>query len=59
MKVKCGDIFRMGKHRLMCSNATCENDVIKLINNEKINLVLTDPPYGMKVQYKNYAKRIE
>ena len=34
----------------MCGDATKREDVLKLVGSEKINLVLTDPPYGMKIQ---------
>ncbi len=37
----------------MCGDATNPDDVARLINNNKINLVLTDPPYGINVQNKN------
>ena len=44
-----GEICNLGQHRLMCGDATKPDDVAKLINDEKIDLVLTDPPYGMKI----------
>ncbi|MBQ6737277.1 MAG: site-specific DNA-methyltransferase [Synergistaceae bacterium] len=49
-EVKRGDIFSLGNHRLMCGDATNVDDVKKLIDGETVNLCLTDPPYGMKVQ---------
>ena len=51
--IKYGDIFTLGNHRLMCGDATNRDDVYKLINGEHVNLVLTDPPYGMKCQDKD------
>ena len=48
--MKYGDIYLLGQHKLMCGDATKRDDVLKLVSNEKINLVLTDPPYGMKIQ---------
>ena len=51
--IKYGDIIELGPHRLMCGDATKREDVEKLIDGEKINLVLTDPPYGMKCQDKD------
>ena len=48
--MKYGEIIELGKHRLMCGDATSREDVMKLIGNDKVNLVLTDPPYGMKAQ---------
>lgn len=42
-----GDIFRLGEHRLACGSASDETLVKKLVSNDKIDLVLTDPPYGI------------
>ena len=43
-----GDIWILGDHRLMCGDSTSENDVKALMQDEKADLVFTDPPYGMK-----------
>ena len=43
---KQGDIWQLGRHRLMCGDSTSITDVEKLMNGNKIDLVLTDPPYG-------------
>ena len=50
-----GEIYRLGQHRLMCGDATSRADVFKLVNigDEKIKLVLTDPPYGGQIQNKD------
>ena len=42
---KLGDIWTLGRHRLMCGDST--TDVIKLIGEEQISLLMTDPPYGI------------
>lgn len=47
-KAKYGDIYKLGNHRLMCGDSTKEEDVAKLMNGEKADMVFTDPPYGMK-----------
>lgn len=44
-----GDIWLLGKHRLMCGDSTMIDDVEKLMNGEKADMVFTDPPYGMKL----------
>lgn len=44
---KLGDIYQLGRHRLMCGSATSIEDVESLLNGDCINLVYTDPPYGM------------
>lgn len=47
-RCKLGDIWQLGSHRLMCGNSTKVDDVEKLMNGEKADMVFTDPPYGMK-----------
>jgi len=47
VKSKLGDIWILGDHRLLCGDSTKEQDVLKLINNTKIDLIFTDPPYGI------------
>ena len=47
-KAKLGDIYQLGNHRLMCGDGTSEEDVAKLMNGVKADMVFTDPPYGMK-----------
>ena len=44
---KLGDIYQLGNHRLMCGDSTSIDAVEKLINNAKIDLCYTDPPYGI------------
>ena len=48
-RVKLGDVWQLGKHRLMCGDSTKESDVAKLMNGEKADMVFTDPPYGMNL----------
>lgn len=48
-KAKPGQIYRLGRHRLMCGDSTSREDVEKLIDGEKIALALTDPPYGVNI----------
>lgn len=45
--VKRGDIWTVGRHRLMCGDATSAEDVAALMEGRKANLILTDPPYGV------------
>ena len=48
-RAKLGDIYQLGRHRLMCGDSTDVNAVNKLINDTEIELLLTDPPYGISV----------
>jgi DNA modification methylase len=56
--VKPGDLWMVGRHRLLCGDATKIEDVTRLMDGKKANLVLTDPPYnvdfesssGLKIQ---------
>lgn len=45
--VEKGDVWVVGRHRLVCGDATNEDDVAKLMDGKKANLILTDPPYGV------------
>lgn len=56
--VKPGDVWFLGRHRLMCGDATSAKDVATLMDGKKANLIVTDPPYnvdfksasGLKIQ---------
>jgi hypothetical protein len=45
-KSKLGEIYQLGNHRLMCGDATNIEDVEKLMDGQKADLVVTDPPYN-------------
>lgn len=45
-----GDIWILGRHRLMCGDSTDAGSVALLMNGEKADMVFTDPPYGMGKQ---------
>jgi len=53
-KSKRGKIYQLGRHRLMCGDATKETDVAKLMDGKKANMVFTDPPYGIGYKYSSY-----
>jgi len=44
---KTGDVWMLGKHRLMCGDSTSENDVNRLMVGRRADMVFTDPPYGV------------
>lgn len=45
-----GDVWLLGRHRLMCGDSTKEADVSKLMGGEQAHLLLTDPPYNVDYQ---------
>ena len=45
---KLGDIWQLGRHRLMCGDSTDREMVELLMDGNKADMVFTDPPYGMK-----------
>jgi|LSQX01.3.fsa_nt_gb DNA modification methylase len=44
---KTGDIWKLGRHKLLCGDSTKSEDVEKLFGNEKADLIVTDPPYNV------------
>jgi len=49
-KTKLGDIWVLGNHRLMCGDSTSIDAVDTLLENQKADLVFTDPPYGVSYE---------
>jgi DNA modification methylase len=47
---KPGDIWILGKHRLMCGDSTSVDAVDRLMNGDKADMVFTDPPYNVAMQ---------
>lgn len=49
-KAKRGDIYQLGRHRLMCGDSTSSDDVFKLVGGNTspaVDLLITDPPYNV------------
>ena len=57
-KSKLGDVYILGKHRLMCGDSTNPQHVDKLLNGENPILMVTDPPYGVnyKPEWRNEVR---
>ncbi len=54
---KRGDIFVLGKHKVMCGDSTLDTDVKALLGEEIIDMIFTDPPYN--VDYEGTAGKIQ
>jgi DNA modification methylase len=51
-KTKLGDIYQLGKHRLMCGDSCSTNDMEKLCDGQLVDMWLTDPPYNVAYEGK-------
>lgn len=49
-RVKAGEIWQLGEHRLMCGDSTNKDDVARLMNGTVADLVFTDPPYQLETK---------
>lgn len=49
-RMKAGEVWQLGRHRLMCGDSTEKADVLKLLNGAKADMVFTDPPYGVNIE---------
>jgi len=49
--IQRGDVYVLRNHRLMCGDATSHGDVQQLMNGEKADMIYTDPPYNVHVNY--------
>jgi len=45
-----GEVYQLGRHKLMCGDSTKIEDVEKLMNGQKADMIFTDPPYGVNYQ---------
>lgn len=49
-KSKYGDLFQLGRHRLLCGGTTRREDVERLMQGEMADMVFTDPPYNVNYE---------
>jgi DNA modification methylase len=54
---RLGDLYHLGRHRLLCGDSTSADDVARLMDGERADCLLTDPPYG--VAYKSDSKSLK
>ena len=57
-KSRMGDIYQLGEHRLMCGDATKKEDVEKLMDGKKADMVFADPPYNIGFGYNEYKDKL-
>lgn len=50
-KTKTGDIYQLGRHRLICGDSTNPETIKKLVDDKKVNLIYQDPPYNIGLSY--------
>ena len=51
-RAKTGQIWQLGKHRLMCGDSTKKTDVLQLVGGCKMDILITDPPYNVSYEGK-------
>ena len=44
---KLGDVWQLGRHRLMCGDSTNKENVLHLLDGERVDMIFTDPPYNV------------
>ena len=55
-KSKYGQVYQLGNHRLMCGDSTKKEDVDKLVRDQKMDLLITDPPYNVEIVGGNHSE---
>ena len=55
-KSKLGEVYQLGRHRVGCMDSTVKENVEKLMDGNKADMVFTDPPYGVDIKGKFTGK---
>lgn len=58
-EAKLGQVYQLGRHRLMCGDSTSKDDIKKLTEDNKIDMVFTDPPYNIDYKELNDDRKIK
>lgn len=53
-RCKLGDVWTLGRHRLMCGDSTVITDIEQLLGGTRVDLTFTSPPYGVGLEYNSY-----
>jgi DNA modification methylase len=57
--IKPGDVFELGRHRIVCGDSTKADDVARVLDGSHIDLVVTSPPYNVNIKYRSHKDRAE
>lgn len=57
--VRYGDLFILGNHRLLCGDSTNPNEVARLMNGDKADMVFTSPPYNVGIDYESHNDQMD
>jgi DNA modification methylase len=56
---RIGEVYQLGRHRVMCGDATKSEDMEKLMDGKQANMVFTDPPYNVDYQGPQHREKIQ
>lgn len=58
-RIKKGEVWKLGRHKIICGDSTNDNVWKKLLGKEKADLIITSPPYNIGKDYKDYHDKKE
>jgi len=58
-RIKRGEVFQVGRHKVMCGDATNKKDQSKLLGDVRPKLFCPDPPYNIGYGYNEYADKVD
>lgn len=57
--IRRGDMIALGEHRLLCGDATKGDDLARLLGDDRLDFVITSPPYNVNIKYRSHHDRAE